>query len=54
MSRLRAGGTDAGLRERLDREISAFNAATAGHHDARELSVAARGDNGDLQAGLYG
>jgi hypothetical protein len=28
------GDADAGLRERLDEEISAFNAAT-GHHDGR-------------------
>jgi GNAT superfamily N-acetyltransferase len=52
--RLVTGDTDAGLRERLDEEISAFNAAATGHHDGRLLSVAARGDDGDLQAGLYG
>ena len=49
-----AGDTDAGLRERLDEEISAFNAAATGHHDGRLLSVAVRGDDDDLQAGLYG
>jgi GNAT superfamily N-acetyltransferase len=49
-----AGEADAGLRERLDEEISAFNAATTGYHDARLLSIAARGDSGDLCAGLYG
>ena len=49
-----AGDTDAGLRERLDEEISAFYAATTGHHDGRLLSIAARGDSGDLRAGLYG
>jgi hypothetical protein len=29
------GEADAGLRERLDEEISAFNAAVTGHHDGR-------------------
>ena len=41
-------------RERLDQEISAFNAAATGYHDGRMLSVAVRGDGGDLRAGLYG
>ena len=49
-----AGEADAGLQERLDEEISAFNAATTGHHDGRLLSIAVRGDSGDLRAGLYG
>jgi GNAT superfamily N-acetyltransferase len=49
-----AGEADPGLRERLDQEINAFNAAATGHHDARLLSMAARGDGGDLYAGLYG
>jgi GNAT superfamily N-acetyltransferase len=48
------GDADAGLAERLDKEISAFNAAATGHHDGRMLSVAVRGDGGDLRAGLYG
>jgi len=48
------GEADAGLRERLDEEISAFNAAVTGHHDGRLLSIAVRGDDGDLRAGLYG
>ena len=48
------GDADPGLRERLDAEISAFNAAATGHHDGRLLSVAVRGDDDDLQAGLYG
>jgi len=52
--RLVTGDTDAGLRERLDEQISAFNAAATGHHDGRMLSVTARGDGGDLRAGLYG
>jgi hypothetical protein len=49
-----AGGADAGLQERLDQEISAFNAAATGHHDGRELSVTVRGDDGHLEGGLYG
>jgi GNAT superfamily N-acetyltransferase len=48
------GDADPGLRERLDEEISAFNAAATGYHDGRMLSVAVRGDGGDLRAGLYG
>jgi GNAT superfamily N-acetyltransferase len=52
--RLIAGEGDAGLRERLDQEISAFNAAVTGDHDARLLSIAARGDDDELHAGLYG
>jgi GNAT superfamily N-acetyltransferase len=56
MSELRfaVGDADADLAERLDKEISAFNAAATGHHDGRMLSVAVRGDGGDLRAGLYG
>jgi GNAT superfamily N-acetyltransferase len=55
MSEVRfAVGADAGLRERLDKGISAFNAAATGHHDGRMLSVAVRGHDGDLRAGLYG
>jgi GNAT superfamily N-acetyltransferase len=49
-----AGEDDPGLRERLDQEINAFNAAATGYYDARLLSIAARGDGGDLRAGLYG
>lgn len=37
--RITAGDTDAGLAERLDEEISAFNVAVTGQHDARMLSV---------------
>ena len=48
------GEADAGLRERLDEEISAFNAAATGHRDGRLLSIAVRGDRGDLRGGLYG
>ena len=49
-----AGEADADLRDRLDEEINAFNAAVTGHHDGRLLSIAVRGDRGDLRAGLYG
>ena len=48
------GEADTGLRDRLDEEISAFNAAVTGHHDGRLLSIAVHGDRGDLHAGLYG
>jgi len=48
------GDADPGLRERLDEEISAFNAAVTGYHDGRLLSVVVRADDGDLRAGLYG
>jgi GNAT superfamily N-acetyltransferase len=48
------GEADAGLAERRDKEINAFNAAATGYHDGRMLSVAVRGDDGDLRAGLYG
>jgi GNAT superfamily N-acetyltransferase len=45
---------DDGLRERLDAEINAFNVAATGYNDARLLCIAARGDGGDLCAGLSG
>ena len=48
------GGADAALAEQLDTEISVFNAAASGNDDARMLSVAVRGGDGDLRAGLYG
>jgi GNAT superfamily N-acetyltransferase len=48
------GGADDSLHDRLDKEIYDFNAAATGHHDGRELSIAVRGDDGDLSAGLYG
>ena len=48
------GEADAGLRDRLDEEISAFNAAVTGYHDGRLLSIAVREGSGDLRAGLYG
>ena len=52
--RFAVGDADADLAERLDKEIGEFNAAVTGHHDGRMLSVAVRGDGGDLRAGLYG
>jgi GNAT superfamily N-acetyltransferase len=52
--RFAVGDADADLQERLDKEISEFNAAVTGHHDGRMLSVAVRGDDGDVRAGLYG
>jgi GNAT superfamily N-acetyltransferase len=48
------GEADDGLRERLGREIRAFNGAITGYHDSRLLSIAARGEHGDLRAGLSG
>jgi GNAT superfamily N-acetyltransferase len=45
---------DDGLRERLDQEIDAFNVAATGHADGRLLSIAVRGDDGELRAGLSG
>jgi hypothetical protein len=42
------------LRARPDQEIVAFNVAATGYRDARLLSIAARGDDGDLYAGLSG
>ena len=52
--RFAVGDADPGLAERLDKEISAYNAAVTGHHDGRMLSVAVRGHDGDLRAGLCG
>ena len=48
------GDADEGLRQRLDAEINAFNAATTGQDDGRLLCVTVRGDAGDLCAGLFG
>jgi GNAT superfamily N-acetyltransferase len=45
---------DNGLREHLDKEINAFNAATTGYHDGGLLCIAVREDGGDLRAGLFG
>ena len=49
-----AGDADNGLRERLDREINAFNAAVTGYADGRLLCIAVHDDSGDLLAGLSG
>ena len=43
-----AGDADNGLRERLDQEISAFNAAATGYADSRLLCIAVHDDSGDL------
>jgi len=43
-----------GLRERLDKEINAFNVAATGHADGKLLCIAVREDKGDLRAGLFG
>jgi GNAT superfamily N-acetyltransferase len=45
---------DNGLRERLDKEINAFNAATTGYADGALLCITVRDDTGDLLAGLFG
>jgi GNAT superfamily N-acetyltransferase len=45
---------DDGLRERLSEEIDAFNVAATGIAFGGLLSIAVRGDGGDLLAGLYG
>ena len=45
---------DNGLRERLDKEINAFNVAVTGYADGRLLGIAVRDDSGDLLAGLSG
>jgi GNAT superfamily N-acetyltransferase len=51
---LMVSDADDGLRERLDQEIYAFNVAATGHADGRLLSIAVRGDGGELRAGLSG
>jgi len=52
--RVAVGDADAGPKERLGKEISAYNAAVTGTMRGRMLSVAVRGNDGDLRAGLYG
>jgi GNAT superfamily N-acetyltransferase len=49
-----ASDADNGLRERLDKEINAFNAAVTGYADGRPLGIVVRDDSGDLLAGLSG
>jgi len=48
------GDDDNGLRERLDKEIDAFNAATTGYTDGQLLCITVRENSGDLAAGLFG
>src|SRR4029077_17902232 len=48
------GDADDGLRERLDAEINAFNAAATGIGGGRLLCVSVRVDGGDLRGGLFG
>jgi GNAT superfamily N-acetyltransferase len=45
---------DDGLRERLESQINAFNAAATGHADGRLLCIEVRGGHGNLRAGLFG
>ena len=45
---------DAGLRDRLNAEIIAFNEAATGFTDGQLLCIAARGPGGELRGGLYG
>jgi hypothetical protein len=46
--------TNNGLRERLDKEINAFNAAMTGYTDGGLLCIAVRDNAGDLRAGCSG
>jgi GNAT superfamily N-acetyltransferase len=46
--------TDNGLNERIDRELSAFNAEVTGHRDFQMLRIEAREQGGGLLAGLAG
>jgi hypothetical protein len=46
-----ASDVDVGLRERLDAEINAFNAAATGYPDGGLLCITAREDGGDLCRG---
>lgn len=48
------GDIDNGLRERLDAEINAFNVAAASCADGGLLSIAVRGDGGQLCGGMFG
>jgi GNAT superfamily N-acetyltransferase len=45
---------DAAVVDRLGEEISAFNFATTGIHDGRELFAAVEDERGDLTAAVHG
>jgi GNAT superfamily N-acetyltransferase len=49
-----AGKAALDLRDRLGREINAFNIAATGYRDARHLTLAVHADDSDLLAGLNG
>lgn len=51
---LELSDADAGLRERLNAEIIAFNEAATGCTDGALLCISARGPDGGLRGGLYG
>ena len=51
---LELSDADAGLRERLNAEIIAFNEAATGCTDGALLCITARGTDGGLRGGLYG
>jgi GNAT superfamily N-acetyltransferase len=51
---LELSDADDGLRERLNREIIAFNEAATGCTDGTLLCIAARDPGGELRGGLYG
>jgi GNAT superfamily N-acetyltransferase len=51
---LELSDADAGLRDRLNAEIIAFNEAATGYTDGQLLCIADRGPGGALRGGLYG
>ena len=51
---LELSDADDGLRDRLNREIIAFNEAATGYTDGTLLCIAARDAGGGLRGGLYG
>ncbi len=54
MTSLQVGEDDDELVQRLDKELTAFNAAATGADDERDLSVRITDDDGELVAGLTG
>jgi hypothetical protein len=48
------GDTGNGLGGRLEAEINAFNVTATGDADGGVLSIAARGDGGQVRGGLFG